>query len=67
VIAVGNTIEEVFQQLKKTTEAFSDEPVNFGLHRFFDLLDAIREAEKSGIKFSDGVIPTNKQILEYAI
>lgn len=67
VLACGNTIQEVFRNLKRNVSAFADEPVSFHLEKFFDLLDDIRAAERAGMKFSDGTVPTNKEILQYAV
>ena len=42
-----------------------NEPISFELDGFFDLLSAIRKAQKQGMKFSDDKIPTDEEILEY--
>jgi len=67
VIGCGNSITETLAHLRKNIDALGDAPVSFQLDGFHDLLDDIREAQKKGMKFTDGAIPKREDILKYII
>ena len=57
VLGAGNSIKEAIEHLKKNIELLKDEPVQFKLHGFKEILKDIVEAEKHGIYFNDQPIP----------
>lgn len=67
VIGCGNSITETLAHLRKNIDALGDAPVSFQLDGFHDLLDDIREAQKKGMKFTEGAIPKREDILKYIV
>ena len=53
----GDTIEGAIDDLKDSFEELSDRPVSIDPAGFADLLRDIEEAQKEGMKFSEGKIP----------
>ena len=65
VLGCGDSIIEALKHLRQNIDKMKNEPISFELDGFFDLLSAIRKAQKQGMKFSDDKIPTDEEILEY--
>ena len=63
VLGAGNSIKEAIEHLKKNIELLKDEPVQFKLHSFRDILQDIVEAEKHGIYFNGQKIPDISDIV----
>lgn len=64
VMGLGNTLLDAFKMLKKNIDSLKNEPVEFKLKGYFDLLKSIRDAESKGIKFSNDEIPTDEEVLK---
>ncbi len=62
IIGVGDTVKETIDQIKKHLKTMDALPVYAITAGFVDLLESIKEAEKSGINFADK-IPSPKSIL----
>lgn len=57
ICAVGNTIEETIDTLKKTFDELKGEPLSIHSEEFAELIEEIKKAESKGIKFTDQEIP----------
>ena len=63
MIGVGNSTQEAIDHLKANLKLIKGIPVSANTDGFVDLLEAIKEAEKQGIKFG-GKIPKPETILK---
>lgn len=65
-VGIGDTPQEVLDQLKEIEEVLKDAPVELHIEPMADLFTEIEQAEKQGIEFTDKSMPAPADVLETA-
>lgn len=63
-VGIGDTPQEVLDQLKEIQEVLKDAPVQLHIEPMADLFKEILEAEKQGIEFAEEKVPDPAEVLE---
>lgn len=66
ISGIGDSVQGSIDGLNENFDALADEPVEIHTAGFADLIEQIQDAQKEGLKFTDGPVPKPAAVIESA-